>query len=142
MAIGLRPGYDACMRPTWAAVLCFVLSACSSSTAPSVPLNQDFILAPRQIAAIEGTTIRVRFVAVEGDSRCPADVFCIQGGDALVKIEVQSARGTQPYDLHTGSLTPVVHDRLTITLVQLVPYPFSTRTTQPEDYRVTLRVTQ
>lgn len=44
--------------------------------------------------------------------------------------------------LHTGSLQPVRHDSLTITLVELSPYPFSSRTIQPGEYRATLQVTR
>jgi len=130
------------MRLAWAALLCLLLPACSSSTAPSVPLNEEFTMAPGESVAIERAAIFVQFVGVEGDSRCPADTFCVWAGDALVKIEVRSARGRQTYDLHTGSLMPVVHDRMTITLVQLSPYPFGSRPPiQPGDYRATLRVT-
>jgi hypothetical protein len=43
--------------------------------------------------------------------------------------------------LQTGDLRPVVHNGLTIALVQLSPYPFSARTIAPEEYRATLKVT-
>jgi hypothetical protein len=117
-------------------------SACSGPSAPTVRLNEEFVLQRGEVAAIGDTGIRIRFVGVEGDSRCPADVVCIQGGDAIVRIEVKSASDpVTPYDLHTGNLRPVVHGSLTIALVQLSPYPFSTRPIQPGEYRATLRVT-
>jgi hypothetical protein len=37
---------------------------------------------------------------------------------------------------------PVVHEGLTIALVELMPYPFSARTIAPTDYRATLTVTR
>jgi hypothetical protein len=39
-------------------------------------------------------------------------------------------------------MEPVTHDGLTISLVELQPYPFSSRTIEPGDYRATLRVTR
>ena len=101
------------------------------------------MLAPGQFAAVTEAGITIRFDGVSGDSRCPIDAICIQGGDALVRIAVIPSRGgTQDYALHTGDLRPVTHDDLTIALVELSPYPFSTSTIQPNDYRAKLRVTR
>jgi hypothetical protein len=114
----------------------------TSPTGPTVPINSEFVLAPGQSAVIEGANISIQFDGVEGDSRCPADALCIQGGDARVRVEVTSARGRREYELHTGNTQPVRHDDVTIHLVQLAPYPFSSRTIAPDEYRVTLRVTR
>ena len=48
------------------------------------------------------------------------------------------------YELHTGDLsrTAVTHAGLRIELVNLQPYPFSSRTINPGDYRRTLRATR
>ncbi len=120
-------------------------TGCDSSdpTGPTVPLNEQFVLAPDETATILDAGIRIRFVGVSGDSRCPADAVCVLGGDAIVQIEVLSfGAGLQPYELHTGDMGPVQHGNLTIALVQLEPYPFSARTIQPSDYRATLRVSR
>jgi hypothetical protein len=122
----------------------FALVACDESpTAPTVGLNQEFVLAPGEVAKVADTGLRIRFLGVRGDSRCPADAVCILGGDAIVRIEVLSfGGGRHEYDLHTGDLRPVVHEGFTIALVKLEPYPFSSRTVQPNEYRATLRVTR
>jgi hypothetical protein len=118
-----------------------ILGGCDESpTGPS--LDEDFTLAPGEVSAIADAGLRVRFDRVEGDSRCPADAVCVQGGDALVHITVMERSTEGPYELHTGSMEPVVHDGLTIALVELQPYPFSSRTIEPGDYRATLRVTR
>lgn len=120
------------------------LAACDESpTGPTVGLNQDFVLAPGEAAKVADTGFSIRFLDVRGDSRCPADAVCILGGDAVVRIEVLSfGGGRQGYELHTGDLRPVAHEGLTIALVNLAPYPFSSQPIQPNDYRATLRVTQ
>jgi len=124
--------------------LCLLsVTACEGSpTGPTITLNTEFTLAPRQAMGIDGTSLTVRFNNVSGDSRCPADAICIQGGSAAVGITVLSDRSTRDYELHTGDMRPVQHDGLTVALVQLAPYPFSSRTIQPDEYRATLKVVQ
>ena len=114
-----------------------------SPVGPTVPLNQQFTLAPGETASIEGTSVRIEFVGVSGDSRCPADAICIQGGDALVHVRVRND-GTAEYDLHTGdeSRATVTHAGYRIALTELQPYPFSSRTIAPGEYRATLTVSR
>jgi hypothetical protein len=106
-------------------------------------LDERFTLAPGEAAAVRGTSLRVTFLQVTGDSRCPADAFCIQGGDAIVHVRARDG-GTAAYELHTGNQTrsAAVHDGFRITLEQLAPYPFSSRTIAPEEYRATLTVSR
>lgn len=118
------------------------LTGCDEVTGPTVSIDQQFTLAPGEQAHLAGTTTFIAFDGVEGDSRCPADALCIQGGDALVKIRVIEGSRKISYDLHTGDMKPVTHETLTIALVELAPYPFSSSTIKPGDYRATLKVTE
>ena len=105
------------------------------------PVDVQVVLGPGQQSAVAGTPLSLRFEGVTGDSRCPGDAICITGGDAVVRIAViQASRSRADYDLHTGYASPVSHSGYTITLVELMPYPFSTRPIDPRDYRATLRV--
>jgi hypothetical protein len=130
---------------TWpAALFCLcLLAACARNTptGPSVPLNQQFTLAPGESATIAGMAARVEVLRVSGDSRCPADALCIQGGDALVHIVVHGTRVSE-YELHTGDAarSSIRHGALRVALVDLQPYPFSSRTIRPDEYRATLTV--
>lgn len=113
-----------------------------SVTGPTASLNSEFTLAPGDAAAIAGASLSVRFNHITGDNRCPADAVCILGGSADVNITAVSERSTREYVLRTGDLQPVQHDGFTIALVQVQPYPFSARTIEPDEYRVTLKVTR
>ena len=120
------------------------MAACSGANpvAPG-PVSRQVTLAPGQTATISEAAIAVRFEGVSGDSRCPGDAICIQGGDALVHIDVVPSGGTaRSYTLHTGDMRPVAHGDLTIALVELAPYPFSSRPIDPADYRATIRVSR
>ena len=112
--------------------------ATNDANRPSVPLNQHFTLAPGESATIAGASARVELVRVAGDSRCPGDALCIQGGDALVHIVVH---GEQVSDVRAAyrrcGRASIQHGALRITLIDLQPYPFSSRTIRPDEYRAT-----
>jgi hypothetical protein len=124
-----------------------LVAACTSDSpsAPMGPLDVRIVVGVGEAADVQGASIRIRFQGVMGDSRCPADVVCIQGGDAVVRIDVLPSGSPGPsvtYDLHTGNMQPVNHANLLIALVQLSPYPFSSRPVSPGEYRATLRITR
>jgi hypothetical protein len=121
-----------------------LLTACAGNPgAPGEGFDKQIVLAPRQSVTVAELQARIHFAGVTGDSRCPADAICIQGGDAVVHIELRSFDGRAiQYELHTGSLQPVVHGDVTIALETLEPYPFSSRPIEPSDYRATLRLSR
>src|SRR6476620_3691457 len=100
--------------------LCFLtMTACSHTPSTPTPINRDVVLGPGQSAVVGEATISLRFDGVKGDSRCPGDAICIQGGDAVVDISVLTGQGrAQAYALHTGDMKPVTHEDLTIALVE------------------------
>jgi hypothetical protein len=117
------------------------LVACDESlTGPDVPIDQEFVLAPGESSVVED--ISVRLDAVPSDSRCPVDVTCVSAGDAQVRVAVASTSATREYDLHTMDMKPAVHDAYTIHLVKVAPDRVSTDTIEPDEYRVTLKVTK
>lgn len=121
------------------------VAACDEAVSgPTVVVNERFTLAPGEVATVRDVDVRVRFEFVTGDSRCPADALCIQGGDALVHVSVIDDGTTSSYELHTGdsSRATVTHKQIRIALVELQPYPFSSRTIAPGDYRATLTVSR
>ena len=128
-------------------ILVLLVAGCAPEgpSPPTGPLDIQIVVGVGETADVQGAPIRIRLQGVMGDSRCPADVVCIQGGDALVRIDVLPTGSPGPsvtYDLHTGNMQPVTHANLTIALVQLSPYPFSSRTISPGEYRATLSITR
>lgn len=125
-------------------LLCLLAAtACDESpAAPTVSIDARVTLAPGETALVEGRGIRLRFEGVTGDSRCPGDAICITGGDAIVRVVASGDGGSLALDLHTGdsSRASVTYGSAKVTLVELQPYPFSSRTIAPGDYRATLTV--
>ena len=135
------------MRAATVLICLLCVTGCDekSPTAPTVSLNERFTLAPGEAAVVDNTNLRFEFVRVTGDSRCPADAICIQGGDALVQVRASDGNSTSTLlGLHTGDSSQAGADfsGTRITLLELQPYPFSSRTIAPEDYRATLSVTR
>jgi hypothetical protein len=128
---------------SFSAFFCLLaMTACGgSSPAAPTPFSREVVLTPGRTVAVSEGGVSLRFEGVSGDSRCPIDAICIQGGDALVQLTVVPESGAgRAYVLHTGDLRPVSHADLTIALVDLTPYPFSARPIAPEEYRATVRV--
>jgi hypothetical protein len=125
-----------------ALVFCLLLAtACDeeSPLGPTVSRAERFTLSPGQAAAVRGTDLRIEFAGVSGDSRCPADVVCIQAGEAIVQLRVHDNRTSTSYELRTApQRATVTHGSLSIELLDLQPYPFSTRQIQQSDYQATL----
>jgi hypothetical protein len=134
------------MRPLTLLFCLLTVIACDENRplGPTVNLNERFTLAPAEVARVRDVDLNVQFMMVTGDSRCPADAVCIQGGDAIAHIQVVDGGATSSYELHTGdsSRATVTHKQVRISLVELQPYPFSSRTIAPGDYRATLTVTR
>jgi hypothetical protein len=109
-----------------------------------VDVDERFTLAVGDVATVEPSRIRLEFVEVSGDSRCPADAICIQGGDAVVRLQARAGTVERALELHTGdsSRAAEVFQGLRIELRELQPYPFSSRTIAQGDYRATLIVTR
>ena len=137
---------DSVMRPLLVVLCLLAVTACDEQNpvGPTVEVNERFTLAPGEVATVRDVDVNVQFVYVTGDSRCPADALCIQGGDALVHIRVLDRGAISAYELHTGdsSRATVTHNQLRIALVELQPYPFSSRTIAPGEYRATLTVSR
>ena len=128
------------MRPLLLVICLLPTTACLGNS-PTAPVDRQVVLAPGQTTEI-AAGLSLRFIGVTGDSRCPADALCVQGGDAVVRISILSNGSTAERDLHTGTMQPVTFEAVRVELIQLEPYPFSSRTIRPDEYRATVRVTR
>ena len=104
--------------------------------------GEPFELGPGQTAEIRGTDERIRFAAVEEDSRCPTGAQCIVAGKARIRLEV-SRGGERPAVVELGTAersADAERDGHTIRLLELTPHPSTKRSIQPADYRARLVV--
>jgi hypothetical protein len=128
---------------------CVLLAATIAfgQSAKSVRLGREFRLRAGQRVAFKGENLRIKFAAVENDSRCPKDVTCVWAGNAEVLLEVGtlsvrgkrlklSTRGSQQFS------NEVEYRGYKVKLVGLSPYPQGGRKIAARDYTVTLLVSK
>jgi hypothetical protein len=116
-----------------------------TQAAGPVELGQAFILKPGQAAALHDGRLRVGFIGVTADSRCPKGEQCAWAGDATVSVWVESRSGARVmHDLHTSAnrTQSAAMPGQELRLVTLEPYPVSGRTIAPNEYQATLMLTQ
>ena len=119
------------------------LAACSSSTGPSnvVPLDTEFELAPSHLVVVGTNGLRIRFVSVPLDTRCPIGMLCIVAGEAQVQIEAEQRDVGTTLKLSTNGLgRQATFLSYSIQLVGLTPTPQPNQPTPPSSYRATLKV--
>ena len=73
------------------------------------------------------------------DSRCPSDVVCVWQGEAVVKIEVETST-IKTIKLSTFDNQKDTIDLFSIELIDVSPYPVSTKNIELEDYTVKLKI--
>ena len=113
----------------------------------SVTLASEFQLRPGQSAQLDGPSVRLTFVKVLEDSRCPIDAVCVWAGNAQIQLRARSRQAEADLDLNTlgdGPTRPRFADfeGYRIHLVALVnPNRASAQhAPEPSEYVATLRV--
>lgn len=109
-------------------------------------LNSQFQLKVNQTALIESENIKVKFLDVTEDSRCPSDVTCIWAGQVKILVNVLKN------DQNMGDLTLTgqagdelavgTFDGFSIKLIKVDPYPVSTKKIELTEYIATLVVSK
>ena len=124
--------------------LALTLSACADNpTTTEVASGSEFLLRAGESATVEGAGLAVRFDVVASDSRCPADVVCIQLGSAEAIFSVtEPGRPVTSLTLRTSPRDGqrVTVGAWTLTLIRLDPYPYTSRPIDASDYLAFLRV--
>lgn len=139
------------IRPVAVAITILTVVACaSSSSLPTDPVVYSQAEAADSIRVRVGQTvvvegIRVRFSAVESDSRCPIDAVCIWEGDAIANFVVE-----QNCECRSASFDLKLHTTLQpksgtaygfrVELLQLAPSPRAASPVKPADYSAWIRI--
>ncbi len=143
-------------RLIYSVITCFVLLGCLSTAGgngnaagamQAVRLNRPFSLRAGQQVTVKGERLRIKFVEVEEDSRCPANVTCVWAGNAAVRLEFStSRRDRKSLTLNTANSSTLVGERqyhgYKVRLLGLNPYPQSDQKIGARDYVVTLVVSK
>lgn len=142
-----------CLLATFAAV--FALAAPKTAAdggggraRKKIVLNKNLVLSVGQEASTADGKLKIKFVAVAEDSRCPKGVNCIWAGNARVMLQVGKTQGAQAkLELNTSPREATNgagggYGEYLIKLVEVAPYPVAGQTIKPGSYAVTLSVSK
>lgn len=113
-----------------------------------VALKTPFILPYGGEVSLNDGKVRLRFLQVLEDSRCPTKTFCVWTGQARLQLSAwSSSSGVELFELDTlrKNIEPgdtFTYKNLRITLLAVDPYPEDPREAIPDaEYQLTLLVT-
>jgi hypothetical protein len=135
------------MKRCLMATLFLLLAACAVA-AQTARVGREFKLRAGRTVTLDGGSLRVRFVRVAADSRCPVDVECVWAGNAEVLFEVggRGWRGKRTLTLNTNASPERpgegTYGRYTLKLVGLAPRPHSKGKIAASQYTATLLVSK
>lgn len=116
-----------------------LLSSCGASVSIGFGLDQPVTLGVGESVSFRDEDLRVRFLRVDNDSRCPSDVTCVTGGEATVTVEARRASASSALlTLVLPTADTATYQGYEIRLLELEPYPVSTVTPNPAAYEATV----
>ena len=136
------------------ALICVLLTFGGGLAASSNPhsavdvarLDREFKLEAGRQVTVKGSRLRIRFMAVENDSRCPKDVTCVWAGNAAAQFQLGTGRSSKTVTLNTSKspsfANEIEYHGYKVKLVELSPYPRSDQKIARRDYTATLLVSR
>jgi hypothetical protein len=108
----------------------------------AVQLGIPFQLGFNQMMATD-QGLQIKFANMTQDSRCPSDVTCVWQGQAKILVNIKmNNQDLGNFTLISGNdkkLTVQTFDHYYIQLMNVDPYPISTKKIQLSDYTVVLK---
>jgi hypothetical protein len=141
-----RPSHKVPARLILACALLLGLRA--TAGAQTARVGREFEVKVGRVVTLDGGGLRLRFVRVAEDSRCPVDVTCVWGGNAEVLLEVggKGRRGKRTLKLDTNEsgrfASEARYGRYKLKLISLSPQRRSDRKITSGEYAATLLVSK
>jgi len=109
-------------------------------------IGREFKLQVGKQVTVKGSKLKIKFVGVDNDSRCPSDVTCVWGGNAAVRFQLSTGSRSKTVTLNTSKassfISEVTFQGYRVKLIELSPYPRSDRKIEKRDYVTTLLVSK
>ena len=122
-----------------------MMAGCFPFGPDSQKLDEEFIISTDDIARIESEKLKITFVEVIEDSRCPSDATCVWQGRVSVKLEIDYDGELYDmvliqYGLYDGYDTET-YQEYTFTF-KVEPYPESNKGIRNKDYELLMTVSK
>jgi hypothetical protein len=124
-------------------LIMIILPGCAGPAADvNAALGERFTLSIGQSAVIADEGLKIKFIEVVGDSRCPQGVQCIWAGEASALIEITYSGSTYRKVLtQPGASESTTTDFGIYEIAfSLQPYPQAGKEIDAKDYRLQLQV--
>ncbi len=121
------------------------LSACGSAAQSGVRLGQESTLSIGQELTIKNEPLKIKFVDILTDSRCPTGATCVWQGEVTARLDLSfqgtttSANATQPGLTEEPSSVKFQGYSLKF---RIQPYPEVTKQIGKQEYRLLLSVSK
>lgn len=129
------------------AVLLLAYKAPVDEGAVNAVLDSPFQLNLGETALVKSESLKIQFLEITEDSRCPRDVQCFWAGQATAVVgvvETNPNRVMRNVSLTLGGTQGAIKNigGYSVELVALEPYPVSTKKIEPRDYSATFIVSK
>ncbi len=112
---------------------------CEFAACPTIVGQTDLgTISVGETKVVNGVSISLNKI-VE-DSRCPANVQCIQAGRALASVTLVAGSNVETRNLSSQPITPYIFGMYKISLIEVLPERFETTLPAQGSYRLTFRV--
>lgn len=125
------------------AAICSALAGCTKpAVLENVMFGHRFSLSVGRTAHVGGNDpLRVTFVELVSDSRCPEKANCVQAGEAVVRLELETKGEVVSREVSTAPGKQVAElDRYRVELLSVYAVPRANLPIAPGDYAVELQV--
>jgi hypothetical protein len=137
-----------CLLATFVAATATAPAAFGGRARKKIVPGKNFVLVAGQEALTADGKLKIKFVSVPEDSRCPKGVNCIWAGNARVVLQVGKTAGKPSnleLDTNPREATNAAgggYNGYLIKLVEVAPYPVAEQPVRPRSYTVTLVVSK
>lgn len=111
----------------------------------SQSLEGEKVIKFAETATDEASGLKITFLAVVSDSRCPEGVDCFHAGNAVVRIKVNVPGDSEPqiHEFNTNDADEAFNiGQFILKLMALDPYPKDGIETKPEDYKLRILISK
>lgn len=115
------------------ALAALALVSCATPQAPGPISTAPLTLGLGQSHDAGGVIVKP--LAILEESRCPADVMCIQAGTIRLNVEIRRGASARTYEVGAGR--PADIGGTWLRLLSACPYPLADRPSPPPPYRFT-----
>lgn len=105
--------------------------------------TESFTLNAGKQKTAKKSHLKIKFVSVIEDSRCPVGVNCIWAGNAKVKVKIIGIRSSKEFEFNTN-MGPKgdTFDGWSIVIDELTPAPVANKPLDPKSYKAKFTITR